>query len=453
MHGFEPGPNVFLGVEESLRGLRAVRAQSVEENSGIIGPPRMLKTLGQMAPALATWYGPAVSTSARPDVLKLTLAMRERLAREHGGRIYILDLSGRVGSALGLDVIHIDPIVGCKNPSVAVHRVESWLSTIAGKQVEMRDHQFFTDMGGTLLLPMVHAAALENLGVRQVIRWLNGREVVEPGLIIQRHSSPTREWVEAMRTHIRSQAYGTVENFFQTAMAAMKPLRDPAVLDLCDRADLDAEEFLATRSTLYIIDPRGDGGLSPYAALEAAQVEWIVENAYTRALGSPIGRCDPALLLNLDELPNIAPLPSLPNILSMGGGQGVITNWACQSFAQLRERYGRERSQTILTSTTYQILLGGLRDRQDLEDISALAGEYEEWEESRSRAEFHGESVSQHRVRRRVLPVEVLARLPQGEAVLLHRGQVIRLQLRAMQEIPSLAKLIGPPRAKAPVPA
>jgi type IV secretion system protein VirD4 len=448
VHDFGIGPNLFLGVEESVGGLRAVRTQSIEENSGITGPPRMLKTLGQMAPALATWYGPAVSTSARPDILRLTGAARERLARHHGGRIHVLDMTGKVAAHFGLSSMHLDPLAGCRDTSVVSRRVETWLGTGAPSTDEMRgNHQFFSAHGATLLRPMVHAAALEGLGIRQVIRWLNAREVVEPGLIIQRHNSPATEWIEAIRSLVNSPAQVTVDNFFQTAMSALKALQDPAVLDLCEHSDFDVEEFLATKSTLYIIDPRGDGGLSPYAPLQTAQVEWIVEKAYERALRSPSGRCDPALLLNLDELPNIAPLPSLPNILSVGGGQGVITNWACQSFAQLRERYGREKAQTILTSTTYQILLGGLRDRQDLEDISALAGEYEEWEESRSRTEFQGESISQHRVKHRVLPVEVLASLPQGDAVLLHRGQVIRLKLRAMQEIPALARLIGAPSA------
>jgi len=450
VQGFEPGPNLFLGVEETLRGLRAVRTQSIEENSGITGPPRMLKTLGQMAPALATWYGSAVSTSARPDILDLTWAIRERLAKRHGGRIHVLDLSGRVAQRYGLPPMHIDPLAGCQDTSVATQRAETWLSTAGPTSEEVRGSNFFSTHGGTLLRPLVHAAALEGLGIRQVIRWLNAREVVEPGLIIQRHNSPATEWVEAMRSLVNSPAQVTVDNFFQTASSALKALQDPAILDMCEGSDFDVEEFLATYSTLYVIDPRGDGGLSPYAALQAGQVEWIVENAYNQALRSTSRRCDPALLLNLDELPNIAPLPSLPNILSVGGGQGVITNWACQSFAQLRERYGREKAQTILTSTTYQIVLGGLRDRQDLEDISALAGEYEEWEESRNRAELNGDSVSQHRVRRRVLPVEVLARLPQGEAVLLHRGQVIRLQLRAIQELPLLSKLIGPPASAVP---
>jgi len=449
VHDFGLGPNLFLGVDDSVGGLRAVRTQSVEENSGIIGPPRMLKTLGQMAPALMTWYGPAISTSARPDILRLTGSARERLAKQHGGRIHVLDLTGKVAALSGLPTMHLDPLAGCRDTSVVSRRVETWLGTAAPSTDELRgSNQFFSAHGATLLRPMVHAAALENLGVRQVIRWLNAREVVEPGLIIQRHNSPATEWVEAMRSLVNSPAQVTVDNFFQTAMSALKALQDPAVLAMCELSDFDVEEFLATWSTLYIIDPRGDGGLSPYAPLQTAQVEWIVENAYERALRTPSGRCDPALLLNLDELPNIAPLPSLPNILSVGGGQGVITNWACQSFAQLRERYGRETAQTILTSTTYQILLGGLRDRQDLEDVSALAGEYEEWEESRSRAEYQGESISQHRVKHRVLPVEVLASLPQGDAVLLHRGQVIRLKLRAMQEIPALARLIGAPSAQ-----
>ncbi|MHB8509780.1 MAG: type IV secretory system conjugative DNA transfer family protein [Candidatus Dormibacteria bacterium] len=443
--GFEPGPNPFLGVEETAIGLRAIRMQSVEEHSGITGPPRMLKTVGHMAIALGTHDGPAVTTSPKPDILDLTYGIRAELARKHGGRIYIVDLSGRVAQRYGFEPTRIDPLVGCRDTTVATQRVETWLATISPSAQEIGNAGFFNAHAATLLRPLVHAAALEGLGIRQVIRWLNAREIVEAGLIIQRHNSPAQEWVEAMRSLVNSPAQVTVDNFFQTASSALKALQDPAVLSMCEGSTFDAEEFIATHSTMYLLDPRADGGLSPYAPINSGQIEWIVETAFNRGLRSPNRRCNPSLMLNLDELPNIAPLPTLPNILSVGGSQGVLVNWACQSYSQLRERYGREKAQTILTSTTYQIVLGGLRDRQDLEDISALAGEYEEWEESRNRAQLHGDSVSQHLVRRRVLPVEVLASLPQGEAVLLHRGQVMRLKLRAMQEIPALAKLIRPP--------
>jgi len=443
--GFEPGPNPFLGVEETALGIRALRQQSIEEHSSITAPPRMGKTQGHMAISLATYYGPAITTSPKPDILDLTYGIRAELARRHGGRIYIVDLSGRVAQRYGMEPTRIDPLVGCGDTMVATQRVETWLATVNSSAQKIGNAGFFNAHAATLLRPLVHAAALEGLGIRQVIRWLNAREIVEAGLIIQRHNSPAQEWVEAMRSLVNSPAQVTVDNFFQTASSALKALQDPAVLSMCEGSTFDAEEFIATYSTAYFIDPRADGNLSPYAPITSGQIDWMVETAFNRALRSPSRRCNPALLLNLDELPNIAPLPTLPNILSMGGSQGVLVNWACQSYSQLRERYGREKAQTILTSTTYQIVLGGLRDRQDLEDISALAGEYEEWEESRNRAQFNGDSVSQHLVRRRVLPVEVLASLPQGEAVLLHRGQVMRMKLRPMQEIPALANLIRPP--------
>jgi len=441
--GFEPGQNLYLGLQRSARGQRAVRIPSIEEGSGILGTTRMLKTRGQMAPSLIMWDGPAVSTSAKADIVDLTGMARERLAKRHGGRIHILDLSGKVAGRYGLDGMRIDPLAGCTNTSVVTHRVESWLAAADPRSFSRKDdHDFFRTHAGTLLRPFVYAAALEGLSVRQVIRWLNRRDVVEPGLIIERHNPRAIEWVDAIRSLGNSSAQVTVENFFQTALAGLKPLLDPAILDLCEGSTFDAEEFLATYSTLYIVDPRGNGGLSPYALLEAAQVDWIVENAFNRALKQVSGRCDPALLLNLDELPNICPLPSIPNILSVGGGQGVITNWACQDFSQLRDRYGPEGAQTILTTTSYLTLLGGLKDRDFLEDISALAGEYQEWEESRS-----GTTVNRKRVQQRVLPVEVLARLPKGEGVLLHHGEVTRLQLRAMDDIPALAALMGPPTA------
>src|SRR5690606_10686282 len=87
------------------------------------------------------------------------------------------------------------------------------------------------------------------------------------------------------------------------------------------------------------------------------------------------GRLDPPLLLALDEVANIAPLESLPALVSEGGGRGIVTMWATQSLAQLRVRYGAEQQAAILAATTAKLIFGGISNGRDLSDISAWAGE------------------------------------------------------------------------------
>ena len=84
------------------------------------------------------------------------------------------------------------------------------------------------------------------------------------------------------------------------------------------------------------------------------------------------------MLLALDEVANIAPLQSLPSLVSEGGGRGIVTQWAVQSLAQLRARYGVEQQEAILAATTAKLIFGGLSNAGDLHNISTWAGEAKE---------------------------------------------------------------------------
>ena len=66
------------------------------------------------------------------------------------------------------------------------------------------------------------------------------------------------------------------------------------------------------------------------------------------------------MLLALDEVANIAPLPDLPAMVSEGGGQGVITLACFQDLSQARQRWpGRADGFPSLFGTT----VGAARNR------------------------------------------------------------------------------------------
>jgi type IV secretory pathway TraG/TraD family ATPase VirD4 len=140
--------------------------------------------------------------------------------------------------------------------------------------------------------------------------------------------------------------------------------------------DLDLDRFLLTGSTLFIVGP------SHYQEVAAPMIVGLVDSIAQRAAElaarAPQGRLDPPLLLALDEVANIAPLRTLPALVSEGGGRGVVTLWAAQSLAQLRARYGADDQQAILTATTAKLIYGGMSNGNDLRDVSAWAGEYRE---------------------------------------------------------------------------
>jgi type IV secretory pathway TraG/TraD family ATPase VirD4 len=263
-------------------------------------------------------------------------------------------------------------------------------------------------------------------------------------------------WADRLRGLAGSPSPVTIGGYFETAKSCFGALQDPAVLEACSRSSFDVEAFLDAASTLFVIDPAGEAETSPTAPLTAALVDWICDRAYARARRQ--GVCEPRLGLFLDEVANIAPLASLGRHLAQGASQGVhVAYWSAQAFAQLEERYGERGAATIWGLTRYALIFGGGREVEWLERISALAGEFEAPERTVTTTTGRDErSVAERPTRRRVLPVESLARLPRGEAVLLAEGEVVRVLVPPLHAGSSgalrpLARVLGRPAADAQV--
>ena len=102
------------------------------------------------------------------------------------------------------------------------------------------------------------------------------------------------------------------------------------------------------------------------APLVAALIEDIVEQARLIAKNGPHGRLVPPLSLQLDEAANIAPLPSLPNFVTDGGGTGINVSIFLQALAQARECWGNNCAQTIMDGCAATVVLGGGKVPSDL---------------------------------------------------------------------------------------
>src|SRR5699024_8228893 len=121
---------------------------------------------------------------------------------------------------------------------------------------------------------------------------------------------------------------------------ALSAFADPRVLGAVPPRPgdgIDPEELLTQRRTLYPLDTGAGAGAA--ASLLAALVEDLIETARKSAARSPGARLDPPLLLALDEIGNLAPLPSLPTLMAEGGGTGITTLPVLQSLAQARDKW------------------------------------------------------------------------------------------------------------------
>ena len=80
-------------------------------------------------------------------------------------------------------------------------------------------------------------------------------------------------------------------------------------------------------------------------------------------------------------------LPSLPALMSEGGGTGITTLTVLQSLAQARGAWGEQAAGAMWDAAITKIILGGGSNARDLADLSALIGERDEHTTATSRAQ------------------------------------------------------------------
>lgn len=128
------------------------------------------------------------------------------------------------------------------------------------------------------------------------------------------------------------------------------------------------------------------------------------------------------VVLALDEVANIAPLPELPAIVSEGGGQGLLTLACFQDLSQARSRWGAA-AEGFLSLFGTTMVLPGIGDLRTLEAVSALCGDVDVpvlsatapwWPSGTS-----SPSVSVTTRRQRRVPVDAVAYTQAGTAYVL----------------------------------
>ena len=394
----------------SSRGVACFCA--VEDSVVVLGPPRSGKGLHLAIPMILDAPGAVLTTSTRPDSLAVTVKARERV-----GPVAVFDpqrLTAGVTSTT-----RWSPVRGCEDPHVAMVRARALTASSADGTT---DSTFWQASAEQAVRCLLHAAALGGCATEDLYRWslsaIQAREAVH---ILGTHPGAAPAWHQALEG-ILSADPKQRDSVWAMVTIAFCSLADPAVLDaLSPTADevFDPEGFLRHRGTVYVLGT--SSGASATAGLVGAFVEDITEAARRLAARSAAARLDPPLTLVLDEAANY-PLPSLPSLMSDGGGSGICTVALLQSLAQARTVWGEHAAAAIWDAAIVKVILGGGSHARDLQDLSALLGDREEQTTSTSRGRdgHTSTSVSTHRVP--ILPPARLRTLPFGTAVLLLRS-------------------------------
>ncbi len=384
----------------------------------VFGPTGSYKTTGLLVPGILDWQGPLLATSVKPDVLRATMATRARK-----GEVTIIDPLG----ASGEQAARWTPLAACGTWAGAQQMAVMLANAIEQTPTEEQrpEHRFWKTMGTKFLAPILYAAAVKGLTMRDVLHWLDTREDERVTEILQ-----TTGVVAALDGWNSSQTRGerARDSLYATAEEMLHVYANERVAAWTEGHNLDVDYFLQGENTIYLYAPAHQQRL--LRPLFETITQQIVAAAQERAARSPDGMLDPRLGLFLDEAGNCAALSDLDVLATTARGQGIqlVTVWHDKS--QLEARYGTKAS-TILNNHRAKLFLSGLADLSALELGTKLIGERQHVEQSRSMGSDGRHSLNESTMYRPLLPVEDLRRLRPGEGVLLYghlRPTPIRLR-------------------------
>jgi type IV secretion system protein VirD4 len=332
----------------------------------VLGPSRSGKTSSLVITNILAAPGAVVSTSTKPEVLERTAAVRGLL-----GRTLLFDPSGSIDPPAGVERVGWSPLSSSHQWDGAMQMAHSMVRTASaptgGRMAGMVHWQ---ERATSLLAPLLHAAALEGEGMRTVLHWVDRHDGAGALAILARRvaeNAPATDVLSGILTTDAREQSG----IWSTASGVLAAYRSSGALASTEGRLFDAASFCDHPHSLFVCATGRDQQL--VAPLVVGLLSDVRDAAYRRArTGAP----DAPVLLALDELANIAPIPDLPALVSEGAGQGLLTLACLQDLSQARARWGPPADALVsLFGTT--LVLGGIADVPTLDAVSRLAGDHE----------------------------------------------------------------------------
>ena len=175
----------------------------------------------------------------------------------------------------------------------------------------------------------------------------------------------------------------------------LRAYRSPRVQASANQHDITPDRLLADRTTLYLIgDAHRSRLLRP---IFLALLQELIDAAYHHATlhGGALPR---PLLLCLDELGNVAPVPNLGEIASTAASHNIQLVSIFHDLAQARTRYG-DQTLTAINNHRARMLLPGVADLDTLRYFSDLLGDKNEPDHNHPRVKLPGAATTARRPR------------------------------------------------------
>ena len=391
----DPGEHsVFLGRAHYRHQLRV----PLEEHLLVMAPPRTYKT-AFLADVIIEYPGPVLATTTKPDIYALTSAVRAYLGPVH---VFNPQHIGGVPSTFCWD-----PIDGCEDPATAIRRADAFAFAVSQKGVE--DGSFWSAKASDYLRGYFHAAALADYDLHTVAAWVSGADPDVPERILA--AAGAHQWAVTL-SELRSEAQKTTATVRMVMSRALAFMADPdlaACVLPAPGEGFDIPDFLYDAGTLYMI-AEAVSEEAPVAPLFAAMATEIHYTAAQLGQASESRRLDPPLLMGLDEVTQICPVP-LPHWLSDSGGKGIQVIAVVHGEAQLTGRWGDHGRQVVLDTSSVKMFLPGITDVTTLDAAAKLCGQAS-WK-------VRGQD---HATRHDVATPDMIRQLPAGFALVIRGG-------------------------------
>lgn len=370
-----------------------------------------------MIPALMSCSGAALSTSTKPDVMDATVR-----ARSEVGQAWLFDPSGEETELPnGVRRLCWSPVASASTWDAALIMARAMTrASRAGAGTTNENH--WTERATALLAPLLHAAHVTGRPIDEVLKWVLLGDLA-PAL--QALADDNSEFAAAVLIGIQRTDERERSSIFSATAGVLAAYNSDAVRVSAAEPNFDPVRFAGSTDTLYITSPEQYQAQS--APLIVGLLEQIRHAVYDRSRRN--GDAGHPMLWLLDEIANIAPIHDLPALVSQAGGQNLQVMIGLQDLSQARTRWGDAAADGFMSLFQTKVVLNGIGDSRTLESISMTLGEYDrdtvnhslgrsdpqEWFGTTT----HSDTVGYQTQRQRVLTPGEIARLPDGQGLLL----------------------------------
>lgn len=379
--------------------------------------PRAGKTRSVAVPQIVEHGGAVVATSNKRDIVYMTLGPRMEM-----GACWVFDPQNifRYGPRFWVNLL--DYVTGLER---AEKLATIWRDSRTGGDLGAED-PFFGPEAGSLLTAMIMAAAVGDVPVTEISRWLKYPEGgpgidTNPAQILRAHGyTDAADDIDSVVVMVPE----TRDGIFAGARSAVRWMRNPEftrwVMPPADGEDVpqfSAADFVRSTQTIYLLSKDGPGSAralvgSMAAAIHAAGMDLAEETG---------DRVPVPVLFMLDEAANIVRWGELPSLYSYSGSLGLIIAVILQSRAQGYKCWGKEGFSEMWSAANVAVVGRGLRDEEHLAALAQLVGDRQRLDRSRSVGPGHSSTSSQLKDER-ILAESDLGALPRGRVVAMVHG-------------------------------